>query len=360
MEQISAAENITIEMADDHWRLLSNGAYKPHVLVEAAPGQPLSYISEFARTRRLPTTGSLPVELIQQIVLGWSNLDESWHLGLLLDSELAEVRGSRWCEIAHWPDPSTSVFSDIATRAGESLAQVTTRPFHLVPPQPAQAEPEPPLPDLPLAFDDLWTLERSATGEVQFVRSGRWARDMTRRILWYTLWTIVYIILIVATLTSGIAPANPPFLPLLGVFAAMILAGLIGRNLYQLLTAPNRYVVDVHQRQMRAQRGSQVRWQLRAEQIQSVYVSQFVNQGKRRANKPAVYYAEINLHLTSGKFQHIITTEQVEDYHPERDADGNNDSVDSLTTHNLATSLQAAGLYVAQALDLSAVYDRRI
>ena len=360
MEQISAAENITIDMADGHWRLLVNGAYKPHVLVEAAPGKPLSYISEFGRTRRLPSTGSLPVELIQQIVLGWSNQDESWHLGLLLETELAEARGSRWCEIAHWPDPSTSVFSDIATRAGETLAQATARPFYLVPPQPAPVAKEPPLPELPLVFDDLWTLEQMAAGDLQFVRSGRWVRGIVRRILWYMLWTIVYIILVVVTLTSGIAPANPPFLPLLGVFSAMILAGLIGRNLYQLLTEPNRYVVDVHQRQVRALRGKRVRWQLRAEQIQSIYVSQLVNQGKRRANKPAVYYGEINLHLTSGKFQHIITAEQVEDYHPELDSVGDRDSVDTLTTHNFATSLQAASLYTAQALDLPTVYDRRV
>src|SRR5690606_40996963 len=53
-------------------------------------------------------------------------------LGLLLEMELAQERGSRWCEIAHWPDPSTTVFQELAARAGESLAQVTTRPFHLV------------------------------------------------------------------------------------------------------------------------------------------------------------------------------------------------------------------------------------
>ena len=125
MEKISAAENITIEMEYEYWRLLQNGAEEPHVLVEARSGKPLNYIEEFASTRRLPETGSLPVNYIQRVVLGWSNVDKSWHLGLLLESELAQMRGSRWCEMAHWPDPSTAVAN--VTCPIFSLSSRTTR-----------------------------------------------------------------------------------------------------------------------------------------------------------------------------------------------------------------------------------------
>ena len=374
MEQISAAENVTIEMAYEYWRLLQNGAEEPHVLVEARAGKPLNYIEEFATTRRLPETGSLPVNYIQRVVLGWSNVDEAWHLGLLLESELAQRRGSRWCEIAHWPDPSTAVFGEIAARAAESLAQVTTRPFYLVPPQPKAPEKPPrPMPELPLSFGDLWRLERAESGDLQIVRHPRWARSRVRRILWYLLWVVVYIVLVVANLTSGISPANPPFLPLLGAIAAMILAGLIGHHLYRLLMEPERFVIDAHQRLVSALRGRRVRWQAHAERIQSVYVSQLVHEKKRRSRKPEAYYGEINLHLTTGQFYPLIVTEQIETYDAEagtgdlvddspteHQAVVNSDSVDSLTERNFTTDLQAAGLYIAQALDLSAVYDRRV
>jgi hypothetical protein len=372
MEQISAAENVTIEMAIEYWRLLKNGAEDPYLLVEARSGSPLNYVEEFATTRRLPENGSLSIDHIQRVVLGWSNVDESWHLGLLLEAELAQARGSRWCEMAHWPDPSTAVFSDIATRAAESLAQVTTRPFYLVPPQPkAPEKPSRPLPELPLSFDNLWQLEQADAGNLQLVRSRRWASSKVRRILWYLLWVVVYIVLVVANLTSGIAPANPPFLPLLGALAAMILAGLIGHHLYSLLTEPNRFVIDTNQRQIRAHRGKRIRWQARAEQIQSIYVSQLVNEKKRKSRKPSASYGELNLHLTTGKFQPLIAVEQIEDYAAEAGGTLDNpqtalpqtanvDSVDSLTLHSFTTSLQAAGLYIAQALDLDAVYDQRM
>jgi hypothetical protein len=39
MEQISAAENVTIEMGDGRWRLISNGRVDPQVLFEARIGE---------------------------------------------------------------------------------------------------------------------------------------------------------------------------------------------------------------------------------------------------------------------------------------------------------------------------------
>lgn len=363
MERISAAENITIEVSSDRWRMMSNGASETNVLFEVETGKPLNYITDFARTRRLPQRGMLPVNYVQRVVLGWSDTDKSWHLGLLLESELAKARGSRWCEMARWVDPSTTRYNEVAERAGQSLANITTRPFYLVPPETVKSATAPtrPLPDLPLTFDDLWVFDQLENESLQLVRKPRWARAVVRRILWYALWTAVFIFLVVANLTSGIAPANPAFLPLLGMFAAMVLAGLIGKNLYRLFTEPNRFVIDVPQRQIRAERGSSVRWSYRPEQLQAVYVSQLVNRRKlRREQKPATFYGEINLHLTSGKFQRLITVEQVEEYRVESEGLGNDDSVIMLDNINYTTSLQAVGLYMARRLDVPAMYDRRL
>src|SRR6185369_11802124 len=144
MDRISAAGNLTIEVKPESWRLIVNGNSQERVLVEVSPGEPIRYIPTFAAKRRLPDTGKLPIENIQRVVLGWSNEDESWHLGLLLTPELASARGSRWCEIALWPDPVVNVFSDISSQAGRTLARTITRPFNLIePPVEAERAPKP-------------------------------------------------------------------------------------------------------------------------------------------------------------------------------------------------------------------------
>lgn len=363
MERISAAENITIEMSDDHWRMIANGQVEPQVLLEAETGKSVHYLVDFAATRRLPHGGTLALEEIQRVVLGWSPGDEAWHLGLLLEAELARVRGSRWCEIASWPDPSTHVFHDVAARAGEALAQVTTRPFYLVPPkEAAQAAPAPerPLPELPLELDEEWTLERAGDGLLQFTRAPRVSRLFLRRMLWYGFWAIIFFVLVYLTLSSGIAPSNPAFLPYLGLFSGLVLVYLSIRYLYLYLTSPNHIVIDAAARQVRGQRGSRVRWSHRISEIRSVYVSQVVGQ---RKGKRAVSYAELNLHLATGEFFFLLNADQVDLVSSETgDADEPQpkaEFVSSLDANSVTTNLQAAALHVGQALDIPVWYDRR-
>ncbi len=362
MERISAAENITIEVSDDRWRMIANGSLKPQVLLEAEAGQPVNYISDFAVTRRLPKSGYLPLKYIQRIVVGWSPGDESWHLGLLLEADLAQARGSRWCEIARWPDPSTTMYSQVASRAGESLAQVMIRPFEVVPPrreqiQAAEPPPAPPpdLPALPLALDDDWRLERIENGQLQLGRAGRWAWTALRRTVWYGFWAVVFFWLVYASLTSGIAPPNPSFLPYVGLFAGFVLVFLTLKNLYHLLTRPDRIVFDADRQQVRGQRGQRVRWTLSLDEVESVYVSQVVN--RRRGKQPAIQYAELNLHLTGGGFRFLASSEDVIEYnHEPDDAD---EDISALTRHNFHTNMQAAALYIAETLGLPLWYDRR-
>ncbi len=366
MERISAAENITIEMSDARWRLIANGTIDPQVVFEAESGQPVNYINEFASTRRLPRTGSLPTEFIQRVVLGWSNNDEAWHLGLLLDVELAAARGSRWCEIAHWPDPSTTVFSDIATRAGESLAQVTTRPFHLVPPKVGEPKQPtaPPLPELPVMIDETWQLEQAQNGSLQLVRAARETRVLVRRTLWYAFWSVIYFVLVSLTLTSGIAPANPAFLPYLGFFSGFVLVFLALRNIYRLRTDITRIVIDAQARQIRGQRGKQVRWLRSASEIEALYVSQVLaTRGRRKRGQTHFPYGELNLLLADGAFQFLFNSEHLSalECEPEAaDEDTPLDHVGELTSFGLVTGLQAAALHIGQALDRPVRYDRRV
>jgi hypothetical protein len=363
VDRISAAENLTIELQPDRWRLIANGGMEENVVVEASPGSPLRYIAGFGRTRRLPENGALSVEHIQRVVLGWSQQDEAWHLGFVLNSELAQARGSRWCELAHWPDPDTDVYDELALRAGKSLAQAVERPFYLVPPQiaPAPLVPAEPLPEPPFQFEQ-WTFERAAGDNFQFVRARSSALTAVRRILWYALWVIVYIILVVRTLTAGIAPAKPEWLPYLGIAAALLLVVLILRNLYKLLTEPNRIVIDGSKRAVRAFIGTRERWRLFAgNQIESVYVSHVAyrrSDGNSRAK--SVFYGEINLYLRNGKFRRIMDMERLKTIRSRQDEPERvDDVITPLTLNQVETPMQAAGLYIAQALGVPCLEDQR-
>jgi len=382
MDRISAAGNLTIEVKPDSWRLIVNGNSQERVLVEATPGEPIRYIPTFAAKRRLPDTGKLPVENIQRVVLGWSNEDESWHLGLLLTPELASARGSRWCEIARWPDPDVNVFSDIASQAGRTLARTITRPFNLIEPPPqGERTPKaielPPLRALPLDFD-LWTLEKRQEN-LQFLRSLRWSRSRLLRIVWYTLLTIVYVVLSVTTLARTIALPSPiiirfgwlaevfppdgkvltipsEYLPILGLGTAALLVILIVYTIYQLLTRPNRIIVDATNRSVYAKTGERERWRLDNVAIDSVYVSEVVN---RRGKKRVIHHGEINLRLQDSSFFHLFNQPQaVDDLLTPADAP-DTEAVLGLTTLSAHTDLQMAGLWIAQALNVPCWYDRR-
>lgn len=355
-DQISAAGNLSIELNAERWRLIANEDGQIRPLMEAAPGQPLRYVDIFAAKRRLPPEGSLALDSIQRVVLGWSHEDESWHLGLLLGPEIAQKRGSRWCEIARWPDPDTNVFSDVAAQAGRGLARAISRPFNMIEPSPQEAAPPaapPALRELPLRLD-LWSLEGQP--ELQLTRSAGWVRGKLLRIVWYLLLIGVYIGLSVMTLQKIIALPKPEFLPYLGLATAVLLAILIVYTLYQLLSRPNAIVVE--NGGIVARRGGSERWRVNKQDIQSVYVSEIVN---KKGGKRMIYHGELTLFLRDGQFQSVLRQPQsVEELDYIKKEDDTQDAVFPLTAHHAHSDLQMAGLYLAQALGVECRYDRRV
>ncbi|MDX2159971.1 MAG: hypothetical protein SF162_01475 [bacterium] len=131
-DRIPAGGNLWIDAQATRWRLLIQTNGVERTLVEAETGQPIRYAAAFAAQRRLDDSAVLRPEEIDQVVVGWSNKDESWHLGLMLSAALAQARGSRWCELAHWEDPLTTRHPMTASAAGERLATVIGRPFAFV------------------------------------------------------------------------------------------------------------------------------------------------------------------------------------------------------------------------------------
>jgi hypothetical protein len=366
MNRISATDNIIIHTQADRWQMRINTDFVENVqgdglLLEAAVDQPLRYTSVFARTRQLPKSGSLPVRYVQRVVLGWSWEDEAWHLGLLFEPPLSQVRGSRWCELAQWPDPEKDVFKDLAEDAGRTLARVIGRPFNIVTAQ-ARYDVEPqalPLPPLPLALSQ-WQFEREPNGWLTFVRDPAWTRERVRRVLWYSLWTVVYILLAVATLVSDIALPRPEFLPYVGLVTAVLLVGLVGYSLYELVRKPRRIVVDPSTHQIWGTnsdgRGKPI-WRMGRESIDSIYVSQVIRQ--KRDETPLMQYGEINLRLTNGDFYYLLNQDDIIPLDGKMRLNGQ-EAVVPLNSEEMQTAFQAAAAYMGEALNVPVWYDHRI
>jgi hypothetical protein len=273
---------------------------------------------------------------------------------------LAEQRGSRWCELARWPDPETTVFNETSAEAGRALARTIQRPFNLIPPDTSQvaseaqpvSAPPPPLRNLPLEFDQ-WTLTRQSA--LQFVRAPQWTRQRVVRLLWYALLVIAYFVLSIVTLTGIIALPKPEFLPYLGLVVGVFLIGMMLYTFFELVNRPGRVVID--NGGVQAKRGQATAWQVHKESIDSVYVSEVVN---RKGKKRVIYHGEINLYLKDGSFRNILEQPHtVEDDHaaPTPISD---ETVTPLTLYNAQTDLQMAGLHVAQTLGIECEYDQRI
>lgn len=364
MTKIATADNLIINIQPGRWQLAyvsNNGTGQtPRIILEATPEAPLRYVSSYAQRRRLPDMLN-PVD-VRHVVLGWSEMDESWHLGLLLTPELAQQRGSRWCEIARWHDPDIREYAQIAEQSAVSLAQTIDRPFKLIPPRRDSVATR----ELPaLALDvGMWTL-READNGLHLVRTSSWMMGRVTRLAWYGLWAIIYIILSVATLTtdlalpnSGVMLPNPELLPYLGIVVALILVGLVFSIAYDILTNPGLIVIDNMQRTVTALTGGRPKWQIARQDLQGVYVSQVVGQ---RGYKRTIYHGELNMQLTDDSFRNLMHLRQEEERTMESDDRTDlRENVMPLTVNEADTNLQAAGIYIAQALGVDCYYDQRV
>lgn len=366
MEQISAANNYSVQTNGARWRLL----YNNRPLLEAAP-QGIRYGKYFSQTRRLPTTGQLPRQEVVRVVLGWQRADEAWHLGLLLSDDLAAQRGSRWCEMASWPDPDVTVFQNLAETAGRNLAQSLRIPFQVIPPRTA-AQPRPaqkPLPDLPLNFG-LWSLQPTAQpGVVEFRRSPRWIRQHVRLIAWYALWAVVYFGVSVVTITSEIALPNagtllpnPQWLPFLGIATSIFFVIAIVYQLLRISLVTNRILVDGNRGSVSAWRGNNKHWERTRAEIQSVYVSELF---KKHDLSHTTEHGELNLHFGGGKFHFVLKQGDAVDNSGLTNSDDRQphqkDDLRQLTADDVTTSLQAAGLHIAALIgDIPVWHDVRV
>ncbi|MBK8020198.1 MAG: hypothetical protein IPK19_01940 [Chloroflexi bacterium] len=381
MERISAADNLVIEQDSERWRLLvdGQGSGTERLLFEATHDEPARYVSAFAVRRKLPADGALNPQRIERVVLGWSEQDGAWHLGLVLDQALAEERGSRWCGLATWRDPNGATFQEVAGHAGQSLANKLARPFAVVPPkqsilQSAQRMTTPvdtsevrqpiPQPDLPLKFEQ-WTLQPVPGHGLEFALSPSWARSRFVRAGWYVILTGIFAVLTLTTLTSGIAYPRPEFLVLLGGVSIVIMILAVLVTLIGAARQPKRIIFDQTAQAVVWLRGRTVVRHIPVAMVKEIYVSHVVSKVGRWADKEVrrVRHGELNLLLDAEKgdsFVHVLTQQRTDETIPVTDDPLDEEGVTPLTVFNARTQLQSAALAIAETMRLPASYDKRL
>ncbi|MDZ4768934.1 MAG: hypothetical protein SGJ24_07385 [Chloroflexota bacterium] len=392
MERI-AAGNLIIEQDSERWRLLVNGADGgDRLLLEAAYGEPVRYESAFGTRRGLSidreTGGTIAPDRIERVVVGWSEKDAAWHLGLMLDQAYTDARGSRWCGLVTWSDTDHDSAETIAG-VGQSLAQKLARPFALVPPKGASngggayaigARPlypaMPPMsapvdtsevrhpipqPALPVPLDD-WQLQRLDAQRLELALSPAWARVRFWRAGWYIVLTGIFIVLTLTTLTSGIAYPRPEVLVYMGIASIFIMILGVLVTLWRAIRQPKRIVFDGAADRVVWLRGKSVAGEVPPGTLAAVYVSHVVSKVGRWADKDSrrIRHSELNLLLRDGSFAHVLTVPRSDETIPTTDDPLDEAEVVPLTAFNARTRLQSTALAIADTLAIPAQYDKRL
>ncbi|MDE2951341.1 MAG: hypothetical protein OXT68_11300 [Chloroflexota bacterium] len=373
MTRIAVSDNMLVDYSEDRWRLIQlDAAAVPSLLVEVKAGRSFRYDDDFGNRRALPPLGEVAPRDIGEVVLGWSEEEAAWQLGMTLSPDLSFSRSSRWFELLRIDDPDQSRSQRTIQQIGLALADVLGKPFVASAPGDAMAEPEPiPLIDLPLDLGD-WILGAGAEAgesELQFARDRRWIRARFRQIAWYGLLAAFYAWVSIASLIHELALPNagtlipdPSLLPYLGLGVSLLLLLMIALQVKQIIQEPDTLLISAGKRSLSALRGDGLRWQLDASEIQSVYASELV---KKRGRQPVVFHGEINLQMIDGSFRRLLVEDdkRADALLPGCDAADEKNrpaGVSVLDPEGVATALQAAAVHVAVCLgNLPVWYDRR-
>ncbi|MBN2304278.1 MAG: hypothetical protein JXQ72_07375 [Anaerolineae bacterium] len=334
-ELIRTAHNLTIELGPTRWRLL-NGPLSA-ALLDAHDGT-LTCSPAFARARRLPETDPLQPVDVARVVVGWAPEHAAWHLGLLLAAHPDHDYRPRWCGLASWPSGDAAEYATPARLAGQSLARILDRPFHLVPPprpapdslddtQPLEvtapisavtpelvAEPDIAPRNAPLVFDD-WRLVRVPQGYVWRRRAG-WIMGQVIRGAGMLIAAVLFVALGIGTQTNGLASVSPGWLPWMGIAVAVVLVGQAGLLWWRALSAAD-VVFDLARgevcRQGRLLGGA--RWRVPFNAIEYLLISQSPArpQGRSEAGDTMRLVQEVWLHIYDGvRFREIVALGSVE------------------------------------------------
>jgi hypothetical protein len=291
----------------------------------------------FARARRLPADGRLVPADITRVVVGWAPESRKWHLGLMLAAQPDTNFRSRWCGLASWPSGQAGEYIEQARQAGQSLARIIDRPFHIVPPaEPVRVEQGEtqmlqatarlktvraedvtrlvPLQTPPFEFEG-WVMDAAPRGLI-WRRRTQWLAIAVARLIVYTVAIGLFLILAVGAHTKGLAKVNPSWLPALGIVVAMTLAVITVVNGASLL-ATSDVIIDTTAREVRRRNRffGGVRWRLPFGALAYVLISQTPArpQGRKNPGEPMSTVQDVWIHLYDGsRFWPVVDMERVE------------------------------------------------
>lgn len=329
METIQAAHNLTIELSPTSWRLY-NGVQSPDrpgalaALVEATENG-LACSPAFVTARKLPGLQLAPSD-VARVVVGWAPESRNWHLGVLLAARPEQNYRMQWCGLASWPAGPATEHSTLARLAGQSLARVLDRPFHLVPAaepgvvhdetRPVEvttpmtaldavpAEPEVDLEQAPFAFED-WTFDAIPKGYLWQLRGRSVVMTGLRAIVLLVL-LVFFVVLGVGTQTSGLAAIKPGWLPWVGLAVAGLMIVLALQSVWSFFALAD-VIVDTQQAEIRRRSriSGRVQWRVAFDSVAYVILSQTPAQqlGRFRASKggTARIGQDAWLHVYDGK-----------------------------------------------------------
>ena len=326
-ETIRAAHNLTIQLDSVSWRLF-NGAQAPGpsgrliALVEARPDG-IACAPVFTQARKLPGEGRLVPADIARVVVGWAPESQNWHLGLLLAAQPTSGYKPQWCGLASWPAGQDNAAD--ARRAGQTLARVLDRPFHVIPPpQPrpviAMGDTQPVQATIPMAparvealieaqiaprtppfvFEE-WAMIAGPRGYV-WRRRGRWLTATVARAIGLMALAGLFLLLGIGSQTTGEAAVSPSWLPWLslGVGVALIFSAMW--SVWTLLTI-TEVLVDTARREARC-RGhwfGATRWRVPFESVAYTLVSQTPARPQVRTEDSMSTAQEVWIHLSDGQ-----------------------------------------------------------
>ncbi len=375
-QTIRAAHNLTIELAPAHWRLV-NGARQdehPAPLVDVDE-RGIACSPAFTRARKIPHAGRLNPPDVARVVVGWAPESRNWHLGLLLAAQPESGNKPRWCGLASWPTGDPVDFMAESRRAGQALAHLIDRPFHLIPPPqvappappviapaartpvpagpaaaapvgvgaipaPSPADTQPlgitaPVPAVPVVsvpeplvqtppfnFADT-VLRQTARGYVWQQRR-RWLFGTVFRAVGLAVLVVLFLILSIGTQTSGMASVQPGWLPVLGLGVGVVLAFSSLHAVWNLLATSN-VVIDTRRGEVRCRSRflGRTRWRVPFGAVAYVLVSQAPahSEGRKHKGDPVRIVQDVWLHVYDGRrFWPVAALERVEGESPNWEA----------------------------------------
>jgi hypothetical protein len=337
METIHAAHNLTITIESGSWQLL-NGTYHPDragapvSLLAAQPGQ-ITCSRAFAQARQLPADGTLVPADVARIVVGWAPESQNWHLGLLLAARPETDFKMRWCGLASWPRGQETDYVNQARQAGQALANLIDRPFHLIPPAQRQvnnlSETQPQQATVRLDDDDIeanieaavelvpppyefeeWVMQAVPKGYV-WQRRSQWVAMAGLRAVFFAVLAGSFLVLGFGTQTRGLAPVEPRWLPWMGIGVAVMLIVNALRQAWLFLSVTD-VIVDTTTREVRSQSRfiTRVQWRAPFDRVAYVLVSQSPARslGRKGTDSSVAVAQDVWVHLYDGQEFHQIAT----------------------------------------------------